>query len=406
MKKAIVLSLMLLLSNHHFSLAQDKQTSRSTPQSTMTQQISQANTEFGFKLFKNLVQNTKDNVFVSPASLIFGLSLLYNGASGQTQQDMAKSLGLNGLSLEDINQSNLALLNTLQKQDQIQLNIANSLWTRQEIKFNESFLNNSRQFYQAEISRLNFSDPKSVKIINLWVSDRTQGKITEIIDQIQPEDVLFLINAIYFKGLWQTPFEEKLTTSQTFYLADGKTKQHSMMSREGEYSYSETEQFQAVRLPYGKGQFNFYLFLPKENQNLNRFVEQLNTEQWQQFLNQFRTRKGLLAMPRFKLEYETNLNETLIKLGMNRLFQSSDFSRMTNVPVEVSEVKHKTFVEVNEKGTEAAAVTSIGVRATSALPPQEPFRMIVNRPFFCVIQDRQTGTILFMGTIVNPEESN
>ncbi|GFE68719.1 proteinase inhibitor I4, serpin [Chroococcus sp. FPU101] len=380
--------------------------SGNVPTFITNQKLTQSNTEFSFKLFSNLVQKSQnENVFISPASMILALSLLYNGASGQTQQDMSQALGFIGLSLDEINQGNQALQNALQKnQEQIQLTIANSLWTRQEVKFNETFLKNSQQYYQAEVSRLNFTDLGSVKTINQWVSDHTQGKITQIIDSIQPEDVLFLINAIYFKGMWQTPFDAKLTTPQTFYLANGKTKQHSMMSREGEYAYLETEQFQAVKLPYGEGQLNFYLFLPKENSHVNRLLEPLNAEQWKQFTGQFRRRNGLLAMPRFKLEYETNLNETLKTLGMNRIFQKADFSKMTNASVEVSEVKHKTFVEVNEKGTEAAAVTSIGIRATSALPSQAPFTMIVNRPFLCVIQDRQTETILFMGTIVNPQE--
>lgn len=411
MKRTIVLTLTFLVLGSLFPFIYtqaEPMTSSGDVSTPMTnQKLTQSNSEFSFKLFSNLVQKSQnENVFISPASIIFTLSMLYNGAGGQTQQDMSQALGLTGLSLDEINQSNQALQNTLQKnQEQTQLTIANSLWTRQEVKFNDTFLKNSQQYYQAEVSRLNFNDStKSVKTINQWVSDRTQGKITQIIDSIKPEDVLFLINAIYFKGMWQTPFDAKLTTPQTFYLANGKTKQHSMMSREGEYAYSETEQFQAVKLPYGEGQLNFYLFLPKENSNVNRLIEQLNAEQWKQFTGQFRRRNGLLAMPRFKLEYETNLNETLQKLGMNRIFQKADFSKLTDVPVEVSEVKHKTFVEVNEKGTEAAAVTSIGIRATSASPTQEPFTMIVNRPFLCVIQDRQTETILFMGTIVNPQE--
>jgi serpin B len=410
MKRTIVLTLTFLCLSSLFLFIQtqaDPKTPSSNVSTPMTnQKLTQSNTEFSFELFSNLVQTSQnENVFISPASIIFALSLLYNGAGGQTQQDMSEALGFTGLSLDEINQNNQALQNALQKnQEQIKLTIANSLWTRQEVKFNETFLKNSQQYYQAEVSRLNFTAPKSVETINQWVSDHTQGKITQIIDSIKPEDVLFLINAIYFKGMWQTPFDAKLTTPQTFYLANGKTKQHPMMSRESEYVYSETEQFQAVKLPYAQGQLNFYLFLPKENSNINLLIEQLNAEQWKQFSSQFRTKKGLLAMPRFKLEYETNLNEILKKLGMNHIFQKADFSRMTDVSVEVSDVKHKTFVEVNEKGTEAAAITSIGVRATSVSPPQEPFTMIVNRPFLCVIQDRQTETILFMGTIVDPQE--
>jgi serine protease inhibitor len=410
MKRTIIFTLTFLLFSSLFSYSriQADQITPSVNNSTQmaTQNLTQSNTEFSFKLFSNLVQSSKNqNVFISPTSIILALSLLYNGASGQTQQEMAKALGFEGLSLETINQENQKLQQTLQdNNEQIELSIANSLWARKEITFNQFFLRNSQKYYQAEVRQLDFKKPESVKVINQWVSDRTKEKIEQIIEQIQPEDVLFLINAIYFKGMWQTPFEDKLTTLQTFYLASGKTKQHPMMSRTGDYLYAENEQFQAVKLPYSDGRLNFYLFLPKADQDLTKFIEQLTFEKWQEWSSQFRTREGLLKMPRFKLEYENSLNTTLQTLGMNRIFEKANFSKMTDIPVEVSEVKHKTFVEVNEKGTEAAAVTSIGIRATSAMPVQEPFRMIVNRPFYCAIVDSQTETIVFMGAITDPQE--
>lgn len=410
MKRTIIFTLTFLLFSSLFpySRIQADQITPSLNHSTQmdTQNLTQSNTEFSFKLFSTLVQNSKNqNVFISPTSIILALSLLYNGASDQTQQEMAKALGFENLSLETINQENQKLQKTLQNnQEQIELSIANSLWARKDITFHQAFLKSSQEYYQAEVRQLDFKNSESAKIINQWVSDRTQGKIEQIIEQIQPEDVLFLINAIYFKGMWQTPFDNKLTKTQTFYLAGRKTKQHPMMSRTGDYLYAENEQFQAVKLPYGDGRLNFYLLLPKIDQDLTKFIEQLTYEKWQQGSRQFRTRKGLLEMPRFKLEYENSLNTTLQTLGMNRLFEKADFSQMTDIPVEVSEVKHKTFVEINEKGTEAAAVTSIGIRATSAMPVHEPFRMIVNRPFYCAIVDRQTETILFMGAIADPQE--
>jgi serine protease inhibitor len=213
---------------------------------------------------------------------------------------------------------------------------------------------------------------------------------------------LFLINAIYFKGNWETPFDKSQTANKTFSLPDGSSKQHPMMSQKGIYGYYETDTFQAVSLPYGEeGALAMYIFLPNSHSNLATFLQQLTPENWNQWMQflKFRREDGRIEIPRFKMEYEVELNSTLIALGMARIFDISkaDFSPMTDDNVAVDSVKHKTFVEVNEEGTEAAAVTSMEVSFGPA------FQMNVNRPFFCAIQDHTTGTILFMGTIVDPQ---
>jgi len=377
-----------------------------SPNRAMDSKLVDANTKFGFKLFQEILkQDSNKNVFVSPTSVAIALSMTYNGASGETQQAMAKALELQGMSLQDINQANETLKSTLEKADpNVQLSIANSLWARQGTSFKPEFLQRNQEFYGAKVTELNFASPDATKIINGWVKENTRGKIDQIINQIQPDDVLFLINAIYFKGKWTKPFEKSKTTERPFYLADGSQKQHPMMTQAGKYQYYENETFQAVNLPYGEGRLSLYVFLPKKNTNLDTFQQQLSPENWQNWIIQFQSRSGSIQLPRFKFDYDIQLNNALKALGMESAFSNNaNFSNMTPASVAINEVKHKTFVEVNEEGTEAAAATSVGVMLTTARMPEAPFQMVVDRPFFCAIRDNVSGTVLFMGSIKEPK---
>lgn len=377
------------------------------PNQPVNPQLINANTTFGFKLFQEILkQDRTQNVFVSPTSIAIALTMTYNGASGETQQAMAKALELQGMSLQDINQANETLKASLENADpDVQLAIANSLWANQGIPFKPEFLQSNRQFYKAKVTELDFARQDAPRIINNWVRENTRGKIDQIIQRIQPDDVLFLINAIYFKGNWSEEFDKSQTTNRPFYLANGTSKQHPMMAQSGKYQYYENDTFQAISLPYGDGRLSFYVFLPSQSTNLDTFQQQLTPENWQQWSNQFRMRDGAIQLPRFKFDYEIQLNNALKALGMESAFDDAraNFSNMTSQPVVIDEVKHKTFVEVNEEGTEAAAATSIAIAPTSLSMPETPFQMIVNRPFFCAIRDNQTGIILFMGSIREPK---
>ena len=220
--------------------------------------------------------------------------------------------------------------------------------------------------------------------------------------------VLFLINAIYFKGTWQQEFNPRMTRDDIFYLSNGDEKQVPMMRQNHWYPYYQGENFQAISIAYGDGQMSMYIFLPDRESDLNIFLENLNTESWEIWMSQFHGQDVSLVMPKFKLEYSKTLNDTLKALGMETAFdrKHADFSRMAPLEIlgenlYIGEAVHKTFVEVNEEGTEAAAVTSVGVVATSAVsPPPIPF--IVDRPFFFAIRDNETKTVLFMGVVVDP----
>jgi len=361
-----------------------------------------ANTKFGFNLFHTLSkQEPNQNIFISPTSVALALSMTYNGVSGETKQEMTKVLEFTGMTPQEINAANQALQNSLQKVDpNVQVLMANSLWARQGFSLKPEFLQINQEYYKANLTEIDFTSPQAPSIINNWVSQKTQGKIDQIVEEISLDPVLFLINAIYFKGNWQTPFEKSQTANKTFYLTDGSSKQHPMMSQTGIYGYYATDKFEAVSLPYGEeGSLSMYIFLPRLNSNLDTFLQQLTAENWNIWMQDFREINCIIEIPRFKMEYKVELKSTLIALGMAGIFELSkaEFSPMTDVNVAVNSVKHKTFVEVNEEGTEAAAVTSIELIRCL------PFLMNVNRPFFCAIQDDTTGTILFMGTIVDPQ---
>ncbi|MGH7600600.1 MAG: serpin family protein [bacterium] len=366
-----------------------------------------ANTHFSFKLFAQLVkQDDGKNIFVSPSSVALALAMIYNGASGETQQAMAKALEVSGMSLPDLNRANAALQAMLASSDpKVQLSIANSLWARKGVTFKPEFIKRTQDFYAAEISDLDFTLPGAPATINKWVSQKTNGKIDEIVETIPNDAILYLINAIYFKGTWMQQFDKSKTKEGRFTLLNGAKKRHPLMSQTGRYRYLENGEFQAISLPYG-GNMSMYVFLPGKNSSLNTFLANLSAAKWAGWMTQLRSQEGNITLPRFKLEYEVVLNNTLKSLGMESAFdpQRANFREMCaaspSANVFIGEVKHKTFVEVNEEGTEAAAVTSGGMRATAYIPP---FNMVVDRPFFCAIRDNQTGTILFMGSIVEPK---
>jgi serpin B len=384
------------------------------PKEKVDDRLVSANTRFGFNLFREIVKgDPTENIFISPSSAAIALAMTYNGARGETKEAMAKTLKLQDMSTSEVNQGNSILKSALESPDSmVELSIANSLWMRKGFSFKSEFIKKNRDFYNALATDLDFNDPNAPATINEWVRKNTNGKIEEIIAKIDPLTVLFLINAVYFKGEWSLKFDKEQTKEGLFTLLDGKQKKHPMMTQSGRYKHFETEAFQAVSLPYGEGGMSMYIFLPDRERSLERFQKDLNAENWEIWMSRFRKMKGTVRLPRFKMEYEVVLNDVLKTLGMEVAFDpvKADFGGILEDPKEVtiehqklyvSKVKQKTFVEVNEEGTEAAAATSVEVGITSVEPT---FSMIVDRPFFFAIRDNKTGTILFMGSIVKPEE--
>src|SRR5215813_5844445 len=370
-----------------------------------------ANNEFGFDLFQQLKrQAANKNIFFSPLSVTMALAMAYNGAEGETKQAMARALRIQGpedqgMDLAELNRESADLLHTLKSADpKIELAIANSIWARRGMRFNEDFLARNRRFYGAEFSTLNFSDPKSTETINKWVNTNTKGKIDKIIDQIDAQQVMFLINAVYFKGQWRKRFEKSRTQTQPFHLLGDQQKQVPMMSQSGNYLYFRGDKFQAVSLPYGAGGASLYLFLPDPGSSLDDFLKGLSLQKWEEWEKNFHDAPGDVKLPRFKPDYESTLNQALSNLGMDVAFTPrADFSGMrAERDLFISEVKHKAIVEVNEEGTEAAAVTSVGLTSFGIAHLPQRFTFIADRPVLMAIRDAQTGAILFMGAVMEP----
>jgi serpin B len=367
--------------------------------------LAAANMDFAFDLFQQIVHEQPDaNIFISPFSVSTVLQMLGNGAAGSTKQELERVLHTDGLTAEALNAACESLNQSLNSQTNVTLELANAIWYKKGIPLKPGFVSVNKEFFQAELGGVDFDRPQSALTINDWAEKNTHGKIQQVVQwPFDPATRVILANAIYFKGKWETPFDQKETKPHAFHLVGGGEKPVSTMWRHSHFDYQQGDGFQAVRLPYAGGRLQMSLFLPDANSSLTNLLARFNTGlERNKMLEGFFDRDGTFALPRFKLEYNVRLNDSLQALGMKRAFHEADFSVMSDEPLEVSEVKQKSYVEVNEEGTEAAAVTVGIVRATAILRPQKPFEMIVDRPFFFVIEDSQTQSILFMGVVYDP----
>ncbi|MBN2026492.1 MAG: serpin family protein [Actinobacteria bacterium] len=365
---------------------------------------------FAFGLFGQVMnEDYGENVVLSPLSAKLALAMAYNGASGETKEAMAGVLDLEGMSMEEVNEQLGNLMLSLEQADEdVLLEIANSMWANQDFELNQDFVERCREAYDAEVANLDFSDPESPATINAWVKENTHDKIEEIVGDLYPELALILINAVYFNGKWEVPFEASNTEDGDFHLLDGGTVTVPLMHRWDEFSYYEDEGLQMVSLPYGEesgGRMSMYVVLPSEGRDYGEFLEILSEAGWEEWMDKCADREGELALPRFKMEYEKELSDALKAMGMEPAFEGGFDDMLSGLGGEdlfISKVLQKTYIDVNEEGTEAAAATSVEMEATAAMPEEEPFEMIVDRPFFFAIRDNQTGAILFMGSIVDP----
>jgi serpin B len=377
-------------------------------------QLVNANNRFGWRLFSQIrTASPQENIFISPTSITTALQMTLEGAKGETKQAIAQTLALQNLPTETRREAMAALAEFLSDPaPEIQLDIANALWVASTNSstpaVNPSFVETVRNIYQAEVGELNFSTPEAIATINNWVAENTNGKIEQITRELPANTVAFLANAIYFKGLWAYPFDPENTENRDFYLANGETISHPFISQNDTFPYYENDLFQAVSLPYGKPgkpqNLSLYVFLPKSNISLSDFYQQQTPENWQNWMQEFRPLSGSIALPKLQVEYEISLTEILANMGMEIAFDPANANfteiRDREPKVFLDRIQHKTFLEVNEEGTEAAGATSVRVGTTSVAV--DTFDMEVNRPFFLTIRDNRSGTILFMGAIANP----
>jgi serine protease inhibitor len=358
---------------------------------------------FGLKLFVRVNETEPNkNVFISPFSVSMALGMALNGADGATLDSMKMVLGHSAFTMQEIDDSYKSISALLTSLDpNVTMNIANSVWSREGFAVFPSFLNDCSSYFDAEAASLDFDSPSALQTINDWVNTKTNGKIPTILDFIPSDAMLYLVNAIYYKGTWTYEFDPSYTIDTTFTSPAGSIPCR-MMSQRARFAYSATGQVQVVDIPYGEGLFSMTVILPTGEVSIDTYVASLTQEKWYGLLDGLDSADVNLYLPKFKLEYSTTLNEVLKAMGMSLAFDGyADFSRISPAPLFISDVRHKTFVEVNEEGTEAAAVTSVGFARTSVGPPPAPL-MRIDRPFIVAIREHASGTILFLGKIVAP----
>lgn len=373
--------------------------------SASEQKLVGATNDFSFSLFGKLsaAAHKDSNVFTSPLSASMSLGMAMTGASAATYDQMRTTLGFGNATEAEVSASYKSIIELLRGLDPtVDFRIANSVWYRSGFPFNQSFLDATKNFFDARVSALDFNNATAAKAtINDWVSTSTNAKIPTIIDEIRPDHVMFLINAIYFKGSWRDKFDPAKTTDGTFHASSGD-QQVKLMRRNVSTPYVSTADFEAVDLVYGNTAYSMTVILPKAGKSVDAVATSLQGSTWTSTVSQLHGAIVDLSLPRVKLTWERKLNDDLKALGMRDAFTdgAADFTRMSTTAgrqLVITEVKQKTFVDINEEGTEAAAVTSTGVGVTSA-----PLTVImrVDRPYIVVIRERLSGTILFMGKIV------
>jgi len=375
--------------------------------STQEKKVSGSSEDFGLKLFRKTNElETGKNIFIAPLSVSYALGMTLNGANGETYDAMLNTLELNGLSQSEINQSFKSLMQLLTSIDpKVNFQIANSIWYTNDLTVKDEFVSVNKNYFNASVRGMDFNNPLAAKTINNWVSESTNGKIKEIVDDpIKDEVVMFLINAIYFKGSWKYQFDPKYTTDDYFYLSDGSQINCKMMKVKSKYKYLSKDECQMIELPYGDDNYCMDIFLPKKGADINEFIKNLTADKWNNWLAELSETEVNLFLPKFTLEYKLEMKNVLSALGMTVAFTyAADFTRM-HEPSElyIGAVKHKTFVEVNEEGTEAAAVTSVEMGLTSV---GDVF-MQINHPFVLLIREKNSNAILFIGKIINPSLAN
>lgn len=364
-------------------------------------QLNEANNDFGFRLFRTLCQSDPQaNHFISPLSVAAALTMALNGADTETAQEIRQTLALQGFTLPEANEAYRLLLKALPQLDpKTKVLAANSLWYSQDFAIRPGFVSTLEEYFLAQTMAIDFRNPQSKDQINNWVNAQTQNLIPKIVEEIRPEHVAFLINAVYFEGLWRKPFDPKHTADAAFQNQDNSVANVKMMRsvtpRTTPYFYHE--KFSMADLAYGDSTYSMTILLPHRDVAIGQVVELLESGQWNAWIKALQPVDLLIEMPRFELEYEKELKDALKQLGIQRAFSeaNADFSRLSESDrVFISNVKHKSVIKVEEKGTQAAAATSVEIVNTS-LPPA----MTLDRPFLLAIRERSGGAVLFLGKV-------
>ncbi|UCF20910.1 MAG: serpin family protein [Gemmatimonadota bacterium] len=370
-------------------------------------QLASAGNAFGFKLFREIHAQARagENIFISPLSVAAALTMVSNGAAGATEVAMRGTLELGALDPAETNEGYHRLFERLEGLDAaVEFLPANSIWYSRDLEVKQAFLDLNREFFGAEAAAVDFTSPSTPPAINVWVRDRTGGRIADIVDAaIDPAVIMYLINAVYFNGEWTIQFAEELTTERPFRLADGGVKRVSMMTYPGPQQIGRfsDEDYEAIDLPYGAQAYSMTIVMPAAGADLEALVASLDPERWQEIVKGLSPTATNVLLPKFRLAYELEMSDVLKRMGMGIAFSAAaEFSKICDEGVFISRVKHKAFVDVREEGTEAAAATAVELKRGL-----RPTVLAVDRPFVFVIRERSSGAILFMGRVADPTAS-
>lgn len=364
--------------------------------------VSSASTTFGLALLREVHRAETDaNLLLSPLSASMALGMTLNGAQGETWTAMRSALGFGSLEEAEINAAYKGLIAQLLARDHaVEFRLANSAWTRNTFPIKQPFLDATREYFDAEVEALDFNSPAALDRINGWVDEKTGGRIEKILEYIDPLEIMFLVNAVYFKAPWAMTFEEAATRPGPFRLSGGGSVNVPLMNNDAAYPHFVADDAIGVELLYGDSAFSMVLIAPAEGRSLDALIENLTPQRWRNWMDSFQSGRIMLTMPKFKFDYHTSLDDALKAMGMEIAFDArrADFGRIGDRDdIHITRVDQKTYIDVHEKGTEAAGVTVVGVGITS-LPPSLRF----DRPFLFAIRERESGTLIFIGRVGDP----
>ena len=359
--------------------------------------------EFFGKVFAAEKLDQDVNFMVSPFSLSMALAMIWNGSANDTKLAIQKTLGMSRMSDNEVNSYFRKLKESFETTDpSTKLAIANSIWTNKNIPVLLEFVSLNQIYYNATVEAVDFSNPSSAQRINQWASDKTNGLINDVIDETDPQALMYLLNALYFKGIWTSPFDIENTTRMKFIPERGDSRKVLMMHQNAHFNYTSDRMMQMIELPYGNEAFNMIVLLPQRGRMVSDISRALlNKNLWNTMKNQMKEADVDLYLPRFKTEYSKKLNNVLKDMGMGVAFDpnKADFSRMSNKASFISFVEQFTYIATDEVGTEAAAVT-VGEMMTTSMPSTpEKVEFKVDKSFMYVIEEKSTGSILFMGVV-------
>jgi len=369
-----------------------------------------ADNRFGMEIFQkvNASLAVPQNTMISPLSISLALAMAYNGAAGNTKTQMEDMLHKANLTADDINQSYKDLVSSLVSHDPlVELSISNAIFYRNSFHIKDNFITTNQNYYQAEVSGLDFSNTtETLNTVNGWVNTQTKGKIDKIIDKVNPEDIMYLLNAIYFNGQWTYSFNTQDTSDQNFTKEDNTAIQVPTMSIENPFNYYSQTDFQMLEMPYGSGKYSMLIFLPASGKKVDDVISQLTSDNITDWISKLTEQKKKVYLPKFEFKFDASLVDELKALGMTDAFDyaKANLSGISDdSKLAISEVKHKTYIKVDERGTEAAAVTGITIIATAIGPDFNTFR--VDHPFVFAIREQDTNAILFIGKVMDPSQN-